>query len=374
MSERTKNRLSFIINVAFIAVVVMLVYLALKYVLGWVLPFMLAFCIVSLVNPLIHVIKKKLGIKQEVVSILVMLLIYLVLGVLLFLIVMQIILLIRDGLTVLPEYYESAVLPTLNNVSRQLMNFVQELPPEWREQLASVQNQVISGLQSFLLDISQRGIAALSSMTGKIPSFLLAFVFTIMLSFFISMQYGKVVEMIKLQMPAKAKKVMSDLRGIVKDTVFKYFRAALTLMGITFVELSVGLLFLRTQYAIPIAAGIAVFDALPFFGTGAIMIPWCLIELLQGNYTYGIGLAILYGVVTVIRNIIEPKVVGDKLGLNPIVSLTAIYLGFKLFGVLGMIVMPILTQITMELHKTGTIRLFRETVKQEEAPEGEAPM
>lgn len=375
LTKKVRKRLSFIINVVFVAVVAVLVFLGLKYVLGWVLPFILAFCIVSLVHPLMRLIKKHLRIKQSVVSLIVMVLIYVLVAGLLFLLIMQIAMLVRDGFTQLMPYYNTVIQPALNKAFDSIMAFIHNLPPQWQEQLSNIQGQIFTALQSFLGNLSQWGFDVVSRMTSSVPSFLIAFVFTIMLSFFISMQYETVVEFIKIQLPPRVKGVISDLRSIVKDTIFKYFKAALTLMVITMVELSIGLMFLRTNNAIPIAAGIAVFDALPFFGTGAIMIPWCLIELLQGNYSYGFGLAILYAIVTVIRNIIEPKIVGDKLGLNPIVSLTAIYVGFKLFGVLGMIFMPILTQIVMELHNNGTIRLFKVAVKREEpepAPEGPA--
>jgi len=124
------------------------------------------------------------------------------------------------------------------------------------------------------------------------------------------------------------------------------------------VELFLGLLVLGESNAIAIALGIALFDALPFFGTGAIMVPWAALELLQGNYPLGVGLAILYAIVTLIRNIIEPKIISDKLGLNPIVSLVAIYLGFRTMGVLGMIFMPILVQILFALHQEGSFPLF----------------
>lgn len=367
MSEKVQTRLSFIINVAFIAVVVTLIYLAFKFVIGWVLPFLLAFGMVSLIHPLIRVIKKNLKIKQEIISLLVMILIYALVGVIIFLLIMQVVILIRDNLPLLPDYYKETMEPAIIRAGDSLIAFIHNLPPEWQEQITGFQDQVLSAVQTFLIDLSQRGVSFLSSLTTSVPSFMIAFVFTIMLSFFICMQYDKVVTFISVQLPEKVKSIIKDLRGIVMETVVKYFKAALTLMFITFIELSVGLLALSTKNAIPIAAGIAIFDALPFFGTGAIMIPWLLIELLQANYRFAFGLAILYAIVTVIRNFIEPKVVGDKLGLNPIVSLSAIYLGFKLFGVLGMIVMPILTQIVMELHHKGTIRLFREVARKEDA-------
>jgi sporulation integral membrane protein YtvI len=173
------------------------------------------------------------------------------------------------------------------------------------------------------------------------------------------MQYDSVADFIGAQLPPRARGVIAELKDIMRITVMRYVSAYVKLMAITFAELSIGLLVLRAPNAVLIAAGIAVFDALPLFGTGAIVIPWVITELVKGNFPFAAGLLILYALVTVIRNIIEPKIVGDKLGLNPIVSLVSIYLGFRLLGVFGMILMPILTQILLELHKRGKIRLFR---------------
>lgn len=360
MDLRMKNRINFIINTVFIAIIIGIVYLVFKYAIGWLMPFLLAFCIVSLVNPLINLIKKHLKIKQEIISIFVMALIYAIVGVLIFLIIMQLAFGVMDAFTHLAPYYNQAILPALEKAGNSLMSFINGLPLQWRQQVENMQGEIIKALQNFLIDLSQKSGKALANMTKSIPSFLIAFIFTIMLSFFISMQYGQVVQFIKYQMPEKLIGFFSNLKTIIRSTIFKYLKATLTLLLITFVEIVIGLLLLQVKNAIPIAAGIAVFDALPFFGTGAILLPWAIIELLQGNYHLAVGLLLVYGIVLIIRNIIEPKIVGDKLGLNPIVTLTAIYLGFRLFGVLGMIMMPMLTQITLELHKNGNIMLFKE--------------
>lgn len=362
MTDKVKERLSFLINAAYIFVLVLLVYLTFKYIISWIFPFVLAFCIVSLVHPVIRRIKRWLNIRQEVISIAVMVLIYALVGVLIFFLILQVIFLVRDALLLLPDYYSQTVQPSLLKLGESFSAFVRELPPQWQQQLTIMQGEFLRALQSFLLNISQKGISLLSSLTSSVPAFLIALVFTIMLSFFISVQYERVIGFIKSQLPLRAAALASDTRLILADTVFKYIKASLTLAFITFIELSTGLLLLGRKNAIAIAAGIAVFDALPFFGTGAIVLPWAVIELIQGNYPIALGLLVMYGFVAFMRSIIEPKVVGDKLGLNPIVSLMSIYLGFKVFGVLGMICMPILTQIILTLHKSGSIKLFRETV------------
>lgn len=365
MDDRTKKRAQFLIDVAYIAVVALIAYLSVKYAVKWILPFILAFCIVSAIHPVITRIVRVLKIKQEVVAIIVMVLIYATVGTLLFLLVMQLVFGVRDALALLPDYYTNSIGPTINSLSQSFSSFLRDLPEPWQQQAAGMQGDVASAIQSFLISVSQRGISALTGFTGSIPSFMIALVFTVMLSFFISMQYDKIILFIKTQLPPRAKLIIRDTRLIIVDTAFKYLRALLTLMLITFAELAAGLLVLGQKNAIPIAVGIAIFDALPFFGTGTIVIPWALIELIQGNFTFAVGLLILYAIVVFVRSIFEPKIVGDKLGLNPVVSLVSIYLGFKLFGVIGMIFMPIITQIILELHREGSIKLFHEAFTQD---------
>ena len=335
-----------------------IVYFAFKFVAGWILPFILAFCIVSVIHPLIKRIVKLLGVKQEVVSVIIMLLIYLIVGTLLFLLTVQAVFMIRSGLLLLPDYYRESIAPAFLTASEYMRSFMHGLPEGMRTQAEAIEEGLAETFQNFLLGLSQRGVDGLTTVTKGIPAFLLTFVFTIMLSFFLSMQYDKVITFIKTQLPPRAQKFLTDTKTIIGDTVFKYLKAALTMMIITFLELSIGLLVLGNRNAIAIAAGIAIFDMLPVFGTGTILIPWVIIELLGGNYPFAMGLLILYTVIVIVRSIMEPKIVGDKLGLNPIVSLMAIYFGFRVFGVLGMILMPITTQILLELHKKGSIKLF----------------
>ena len=342
------------------AVIAALAYLLYKYVSGWVLPFILAFCIVSVIHPLINRAVRVMGVKKEVVSIIIMLLIYTVLGIIFSLLMIQAVFMIQDGLFLLPEYYQYSIAPAFDTANEYLMSFMQELPVGLRGQAETIQMDIITATRNFLFGLSQKGISGITVLTGQIPAFLLAFAFTVMLSFFLSAQYDKVTGFLKKQLPAQAQKIAADIRVIIGDTVLKYLKAVLSLMVITFIELAAGLMLLGKQNAIPIAAGIAVFDALPFFGTGAIVIPWVIIEFVGANHSFAWGLLILYAIVTVVRSFIEPKIVGDRLGLNPIVSLVAIYLGYKVFGVLGMIAMPVFTQIILELHRKGSIKIFKE--------------
>ena len=135
--------------------------------------------------------------------------------------------------------------------------------------------------------------------------------------------------------------------------------AYMLIMTITFGELLLGLLFLRVDYAVLIALVVAVLDILPIIGTGTILIPWGIIEIIKANYALGAGILVLCAVISVVREVIEPRIVGSRLGLSPLLSLVLMYAGLKLFGVLGMFVVP-LTMIYLKfLNDTDRIALWR---------------
>lgn len=182
--------------------------------------------------------------------------------------------------------------------------------------------------------------------------------FSIIATFFISMDYTNVVSFLARQIPKRHRALLFDIKDFLVHTVLKMIKAYLILMLITFAELSIGFLIIDLDYALLIAAMIALLDLLPVIGTGGIMIPWIAVELFRQNYNLALGLSIIYLIVTVFRNIIEPKIVGDQIGLHPIISLVAIYLGLRTMGVMGMIFMPILAILIKWLCEKEHLKLY----------------
>ena len=142
---------------------------------------------------------------------------------------------------------------------------------------------------------------------------------------------------------------LQTLGGHVRTTLGSWLRAQLKLMGITFLILNAGLLLLRVRYPVLAALVITVVDALPVFGTGTILIQWALALFLQGETKTGVGLVILYGAAALSRQALEPRLVGKQVGLNPVLTLLALYTGYRLLGVGGMIVFPIAAMLFKQL-------------------------
>ena len=120
-----------------------------------------------------------------------------------------------------------------------------------------------------------------------------------------------------------------------------------TAVSITFIELFVGFLILGIDYSFVLAILIAVLDILPVLGTAVVLAPWGIILLLMKNYFLGVGMLILLLIISIVRQIIEPKILGDSFGVHPLVSLITLYIGLKLFGVVGMVLLPMIVMIVL---------------------------
>jgi sporulation integral membrane protein YtvI len=178
-----------------------------------------------------------------------------------------------------------------------------------------------------------------------LPNILLVSLITVISCFYFAMDIDEVNEKIRKLLPSQISEFAVKIKNRIVVGLKKYLKAYFILFIITFVELFVGFLILQVDYAFVLAILIAFVDFLPVFGTGAILVPWSIIALLMKNYFLGIGIIVLFVLMTVIRQIIEPKIIGKSLGVHPILTLITIYIGYRLFGLLGMIFLPIATLI-----------------------------
>ena len=187
----------------------------------------------------------------------------------------------------------------------------------------------------------------------------LTILFTLLSSVLITVDYNRVTAFLVRQLPRRAGEALLDSKHFLMGSLGRLIRAYFFIMLITFGELALGLWLLRTEYFLAIAAATAALDILPVLGSGAVLLTWAAVELLKGNLPLAAGLVILWGVITLVRNIIEPKIVGDQLGLHPLATITAMYLGMKLGGFLGLVAGPLVALTVRFLTEGGYLRLYR---------------
>ncbi len=359
MEDRIEKRKKFIVNITFWALVLILAYLVIEYALIWVMPFILGFLVALLFRPLIRLCSEKTKLSKRLCAFVIVLLGYFLLGLLVWRLGSAVFQSIKDFCMNLPTFFAEEIQPFFNAAGDGILGFSRWVFPDMAEQVEDLLAGTLSGMQSSLGEMSTNVLTALAGASTRLPLWLISFIFTILSSLFISMDYDHVMEFISRQMPEKTRAFVRDIRSHLGKTIVGYLKAYLILMLITFLEISVGLLVLRVKNPFGIAAIIAIADAFPILGTGTVVIPWAIISLFQQRYYLAAGLILLYLIVTAVRHFIEPKVVGDQLGISPIVAIICIYLGFVWFGVLGVILFPMTMTILLSLQKAGKIHIWK---------------
>ena len=178
-------------------------------------------------------------------------------------------------------------------------------------------------------------------------------------AFFIGMNYPAVRSFLGRQLPEKPRKTLARVKGEAFSAVTAWFSAQLRLVTVTFLVMTAGFWLLRIEYAALLALLVAVVDALPVLGTGVVLLPWAGVELLLGAPVRALALALLYAIAALVRGFLEPRLIGEKAGIHPAASLFAMYSGFCLAGVGGMILFPLALLVIKQLSDKGYVHLWR---------------
>ena len=226
---------------------------------------------------------------------------------------------------------------------------------------------IVSNLDSTVGDlmgrISEPTVTAAGNFAKKIPSVLIATIVTVISAYFFIADREAVIAWSKKITPDPVVRRMSMVIDNMKYAVGGYFKAQMKIMVVVFALLLVGFLLMGVHFQILLALLIAFLDFLPFFGTGTALIPWALYKFMVGNYRLAIALMALYAVTQLVRQLIQPKLVGDSMGLNPLVTLVLLYVGYKVGSVLGMIFAVPVGMIVINLFQAGAFDYILDDVK-----------
>ncbi len=348
-----EKKKKFLISAVYYLTISAIVFLFLKYAVFVVMPFIIGFAVAAVLNPAVRFFCGKFDMKRKPTALLLLLLFYATIGMLATVLVVRMTVTVGAVSEKLPGLYADTVEPALGKafeyVNRLIARFDRVPDNEIADALTTFFNSLKSSIGDAVSNISVRAITALSGLAASVPKFIIELLFAVISSFFFIIDYENLIGYIKSRLPERAIGIMTDLRDKFFVTVIKYIRSYALIMLITFAELFLGLVLLGAENAALYAVLIALFDVLPVVGTGAIMIPWAIIELIRSNLRYGIGLIVLWVVVTVVRNIIEPKIVGTQVGLHPLLTLISMFVGSKLFGFFGLIALPLGMSIAMSV-------------------------
>ena len=324
------------------------VYLCLKLAIFYI-PFLIAFIISLLLEPAIRLLMKKFKLKRKISAVIVMVV---VIGVILGLFAWVISTLISESSNLLDNFGIY-----VNNATKLMQQFINT------ENLRkfNISETVVSTLEKSATELLSSTTIWLNSFLKNaldwitsIPKIGVYFVVTFLSLYFICIDKVYMIDQLEHHLPEIwVKKLYKHLKEIVK-ILGKYLKAEATLVGISFIISLVGIYILKfcnfnISYPLLYAIGIAFVDALPIFGSGTVMLPWAIVSACNGNFKLAIAILILWLMMSIVKQIIEPRIIGNNIGIHPIFTLIAMYTGFKFLGVTGLFIGPIMLIILKNL-------------------------
>ncbi len=354
----TSKMRAFIIKFLFYAIILSMVYLIIKYAFPILTPFIIAFTIAFIFKPIIRFLRRKTKINQTFIAIVLLILFFVVFLGLMIIIIYQLYSGTRDYIIQLPEFYTQTLSPILTSLGNNAETFIKDINPEASQILDSITGAVLGAIESLISQASGAVFGYATTAATGVPIFIVQFIITIVATFFCITDYDKIVSFVFNRLPEKKRKTILQIKNKSIQVLWEYARAYAILLSITCIELFIGFLLLGIPNALPLAALISIVDILPILGVGTILIPWGLIMILTGNLPFGFAVLIMYAIITIVRQSLEPRVVGKRIGLHPFVTLICIFLGGNLFGILGIFGLPVCVTVIMQVNRSGDIKLF----------------
>lgn len=358
MSYEKKSK--FLLNTAFVVVILLLIYICIKYLIGLLLPFIIALIIAFLLQPVIVALVNKTKVSRKIVAPIITAIFMAVVMTFIVFLIYRLISELGSFVGMLPGWYEEIAPVVSQKIESALGSIIRALPDELGNSLIDIASNFSNYLQTQLLELSKSALAWVANTMAKLPTLLLTILIIVIATFFTAGKTDKMKAMIKRQIPEKYQSVSGQMYRTFGSTVWKMLKSYVLIFIITFIELTVGLFIIGIDYFWIIALLTAIVDILPVVGTGTILIPWGILEIILGDTAVGIGILVLYIIITVIRNIIEPKLVSKQIGLPPILTLLGMYVGLKLFGILGLFLIPLLMILIKTANDIGAIHIWKD--------------
>lgn len=371
--DKTQKRWSFIVNVLYLLIFAVAFYLFVKYALVMFLPFIIALAIAALLQKPLKAITKNKKIPKGIAGTLLSLAVFAVIigifafgGVKIATGIKDLVMYFTDRCSNMAEFFDVLKTAYLN------LDIAKTIPPEYNDYVTSgidsLRNYFMNG--DFLVTIKDNIstlISPLGSVISTVPSFLAGFLICIIATCFMVPSFDEIKAFIVRQFKDGNK--VSRAKNILVSSIGKMLKAYTIIIFVTTAELFIGFSVLKLiginegSHNLIISFLVAVIDIVPVLGTGTVLIPWCVYSFVTGNIGMGIGLLVIYATITVIRQIIEPKLVAGQVGISPVATIMAMYIGVRLFGAAGIFILPFIVIIVKLLNDEGIIHVFNSNPK-----------
>lgn len=349
MSNFRTKYLKIACNLLWAVFLLIFVFAFLPKLLIYFMPFVVGMIFAMIANPMVKFLEKRIKINRKYGSVIMIVLVI--------------------GLVVLVCYGAGAVLakgigafmaylPTMSanagtEFSEAINQLLEKLPFTQNVDLSAIGTAIQDFLTNFVSSSDSATLGAIGEFAKSLPDTIVGIVVGLLAAYFFIADKDKLITGVEKHLSAGFLAKTERIYKQLVHAVGGYFKAQFKIMGVIYVILLIGLLILRVDFAWLIAFGIAFLDMLPVFGTGTVLCPWAVIKLFTGDYKMAVGMIVLYVVSLVVHQIVQPKLIGDSVGLDPFASLLFMFIGYRVGSVVGMILAIPVGMILINLYEAG---------------------
>lgn len=350
--------------IRFLAVIVAVlgIYFFAIYTSDFLFPVLFAILLSFLINPIVSFFENKLKFPRPVASAAVILALFgFIMGIIVF-IMTELIQGTAYLAEILPkqvqiltgaveEFFNSKLVPLYHKT----VDFFHSLDPAQQSAITDNIQEILDNISILAVDLLHRLLSAIPAILSSLPNSVAVVIFIVLAAFFITNDWQALSKSVKKGIPASVSPSIKRALEQLKKAVSGFIKAQFLLLSITTCIVYIGLLIFKIEHALTIAIIAAAVDLLPYIGTGVIFIPWIIYLFITANYSMTISLIVLYMLIVILRQILEPKILSSHIGLNPLAALLSLFAGVQFWGVPGLIIAPLLLILFTALHQAGIL-------------------
>lgn len=341
-----------VVNLLVAVTVVLLLIFVVPRVIVFFMPFVVGWIIAMIANPLVRFLEKRVKIRRKQGSVLIIVAVLAAVCALLYLVCAAVVREAVDLVKDAPALFEQ-LQQQFNQIGDRLMVIYNRLPMDTRGIVDSVVAGISSAAEGFISKIEMPSLGGAGNMAKAVVDVVLMTIIGLLSSYFFVAERDELTEKVRTAMPKEWYEKYLMIKSYFAMAVGGYFKAQFKIMLVLIVIMFIGFEILRVDYSFLLALVIAMLDFLPVLGTGTVLWPWMVVELLNGDYFRLVGLLVIYLFCQLLRQVLQPKMVGDSIGMSPLMILVFMYMGYKFGGVFGMIIGIPIGMVIVNFYRAG---------------------
>ena len=361
MNHQNFTYIKIVCNLSIFVVTLLLIVFALPRLLVFFMPFVVAWIIACIATPIVKLVEKHLKLKRKASMVFVVGAIIGGVVAALYGIGSQLVKLIASFVADLPQLWEN-VRAEAQGIFQILFELLEKLPGDGTAALEEVISNSGDYVAEAISNLSMPTISAVGSLASKLPDIIIYTIMCLLATFFFVVERENIHLKFRTYVPKSILNVWDLVKRCFVESIGGYFKAQFKIEIWIYLLILLGLFILEVNYAPIIALGIAILDLLPVFGTGAVLWPWTVINLVNGHYLAAAGMMAIWGISQLVRQFIQPKFVGDTLGVHPIPTLFLLFAGYKISGVFGMIIAVPIGILVSTLYREGVFKTTEQSL------------